>query len=215
MWLLNSYSLDDDLVLAKSTGKENKSNAYLSRVGSRKPLQPSLAVLRLENVYTIAYNSDAVWQSHCRPPISVSCSLILPMRWAVAVSCKDKLICMIVHTIITVKRPGLTLFITKLQGPIRLPTQWGICGSIRNKISNRAYRAYADWLNQLYSPLEYAGYKVESQSDQLRLAWDLIWASLEAFIISNKEAIAKHENQSIRAEFTYEHHKSAIVWHAK
>jgi len=42
-----------------------------------------------------------------------------------------------------------------------------------------------------------AGYKVESQSDQLCLTWKLIWASLEAVIITEQETIAIHDNQSI------------------
>jgi len=52
------------------------------------------------------------------------------------------------------------------------------------QIANRAYRARADWLNHFHSPWESKGYKVESQNDQLRLTWDLIWASLGAVIIT-------------------------------
>ena len=51
-----------------------------------------------------------------------------------------------------------------------------------------------------YSLWESTGYRVESQNDQLRLIWNLIWARLEAVIIPEQETIAIHENQSIRGD---------------
>ena len=73
--------------------------------------------------------------------------------------------------------------------------------SALNKIAKRAYKACADWLNLFYSPWESAGYKVDSQNNQLHLTWNLVWASLGAVIIAEKETIAIHENRSIRSDF--------------
>jgi len=63
-----------------------------------------------------------------------------------------------------------------------------------HKIANQDYDARADWLNHIYSPRESKGYKVESQNDQPRLTWNLIWASLGA---RNNQI---HEIQSIRGD---------------
>jgi len=41
--------------------------------------------------------------------------------------------------------------------------------STLNRIANHACKARADWLNHLNSPWEFAGYKVQSQNDQLHL----------------------------------------------
>jgi len=59
--------------------------------------------------------------------------------------------------------------------------------SVLNKIANHAYKARVDWLNHFHSPWESEGYKVQNQNDQLRLSWNLIWASLEAVIIVEQE----------------------------
>ena len=45
------------------------------------------------------------------------------------------------------------------------------------------------WLNQFYSLWESEGYKLESQNDQLRLTWNLIWASSVAVVIVERETI--------------------------
>jgi len=83
--------------------------------------------------------------------------------------------------------------------------------SMLNKIANHAYMARTDWLNHFHSPRESKGYKVESQNDQLRLTWNLIWASLEAVIIIEQETIKFMRTRASEviiewnlAEFTWE-----------
>ena len=72
--------------------------------------------------------------------------------------------------------------------------------SMLNKITNWAYKACGDWLNHFYSPWESAGFKVESQNDQLCLTWNRIWASLGTVIIAEQETIVILENQTIRGD---------------
>ena len=64
------------------------------------------------------------------------------------------------------------------------------------KIENRAYKARSDLLNPFYSPWEFEG--KESQNDQLRLIWNIIWACLGAVIIVEPRNNQINENQSIR-----------------
>jgi len=61
--------------------------------------------------------------------------------------------------------------------------------SMLNEIANCAYKVRADWLNNIYSPRESKGFKVESQNDKLCLTWNLIWARSGAVIIADKETI--------------------------
>jgi len=58
--------------------------------------------------------------------------------------------------------------------------------SMLNDIANLAHKAGADW------PLESKGYTVESQNDQLRVTWSLIWASLGAVIITEQQLVESY-----------------------
>jgi len=70
-----------------------------------------------------------------------------------------------------------------------------------NKIANCPNKARAEWLyHYFFSPWESTGYKAENHNDQLHLTWNLIWASLGAFFITEQETMAMHENQSIRGD---------------